>query len=330
MLRRAPRPRGSRALGAGTVIAATLLAASLVHPVSHAQPAQSAQPAQPVPDLRRARDLYQSAEAAMKDGRFEDATRDYSAAYESSKDPALLWKIGHANEKAGKCDVALLYYGRYLRDGHPSEKFITMTQERIVACGGTTPAEPSPGAGSPSAAPTSTDSGSGSGSAAGAGSDASSAVGGTVGGTAGSTPGSTIGGAEAPAGTSSGSAALALTPNGSQKAAWLLTGGTIALITLGGVLAYAANSSENDVRDLYVGFAGQPATFDTRTRQRYDDLVDEGHRYQHLSWASFGLAGATAAGAAVLFLLGHRDEAPQHARITPVVTTSSAGLAVTF
>jgi hypothetical protein len=132
MPRRAPRPRDSRALGAGTAFAATLLAAALVHPVSHAQPAQ---PAQPAPDLGRARDRYQSAEAAMKDGRFEDALRDYGAAYESSKDPALLWKIGHANEKAGKCDVALVYYARYLRDGHPSEKFITLTQERIAACG---------------------------------------------------------------------------------------------------------------------------------------------------------------------------------------------------
>jgi len=108
-----------------------------------------------------------------------------------------------------------------------------------------------------------------------------------------------------------------------------MTGGAIALVSLGGVLAYAAGSSENDVRDLYVGFAGQPPAFDAATRKRYGELIDEGHRYERLSWLSFGLAGATAVGAAVLFVLGGGDEdAPR--RVTPVVMTTGAGVAVRF
>jgi hypothetical protein len=145
---------------------------------------------------------------------------------------------------------------------------------------------------------------------------------------AGRDAGSQAGSAEAPAG--SGAAAPAQAPSNRHKVAWIMTGGAIALATLGGVLAYASSSSENDVRDLYVGFAGQPATFDAETRKRYGDLIDQGHRYQHLSWASFGLAGAAAAGAAVLFVIGGRTEAAQHARITPIVTTNSAGVAVRF
>src|SRR5262245_13563766 len=73
--------------------------------------------AQPSTDVARAKDLYRSGEAAMKDGRFDDAVRDYGAAYELSKDPALFFKIGRANHRAGRCEIALIYYARYLREG---------------------------------------------------------------------------------------------------------------------------------------------------------------------------------------------------------------------
>jgi hypothetical protein len=119
------------------------------------------------------------------------------------------------------------------------------------------------------------------------------------------------------------------TPNNRHKVAWVLSGSGVALVTLGGVLAYAARSSENDIRDLYLGFAGQPATFTAETQRRYHDLIDQGHRYQYLSWTSFGLAGAAGVGAAILFALG-RHEPAAHARVTPVVTTSTAGVALAF
>jgi hypothetical protein len=336
MLRGGLRPYGRRAPAAGTVVLTALLA-GMASPVGHAQPAPHA-------DLDRAKDLYASAEAAMKDGRYPDAVRDYGAAYELSKDPALFFKIAHANERAGKCDVALIYYARYLHDGRPAAQFITATRERIVACGGdpqdevTPPTPPSlppnpPGAGRGSSAPpASATPGAGTGSVAPA---AGSAAG------SGSATGDTTGSA---AGSASGSAAPLLSPaspaslpslRNQDKAAWLLAGSSIALITLGGVLAYASSSSENDIRDLYVGFAGQPATFDAETRKRYDDLIDEGHQYQHLSWAAFGLAGATAITAAVLFVVGRPGESTGSTgsgphRVTPVITTNSAGVAVRF
>src|SRR5258708_5601904 len=118
MARRDPRPRsrrGRRAPGLSVVALPAALAGSITGPVSHAQPA----PAPASDDIERARDRYVSAEAAMKDGRFDDAARDYGAAYELSKDPALFFKIGHALESAGKCETALIYYARYLRDGAP-------------------------------------------------------------------------------------------------------------------------------------------------------------------------------------------------------------------
>jgi hypothetical protein len=121
-----------------------------------------------------------------------------------------------------------------------------------------------------------------------------------------------------------------LVPTNRHQIAWVMTGGAIALTTLGGVLAYAASSAENDVRDLYVGFAGWPAVFDAETRVKYNDLIDRGRRFQHLSWASFGLASAAAVGAAVLFAIGGREDSARRARVTPIVTPSGAGVAVGF
>jgi hypothetical protein len=334
MATRHPRPHSARALGLGAVAMAALLAASLADPPSSAQPA---------PDLERAKELYRIAETAMKDGRFADAVRDYGASYELSKDPALFFKIGRANERAGKCDLALIYYARYLNDGKPTEPFVATTRERMRACGGdvrnvpgSAPAEPRPG-GAEGSAGAVVEPRPGGGDAPAEGSAAK-----PVGSAGSGAPGEGSGAARAePDGGSAGSAAGSgsseasakapvLIPTNRHKVAWVMTGGAIALAALGGVLAYAASSSENDVRDLYVGFGGQPATFSDETRKKYDDLVDQGHRFQHLSWASFGLAGAAAVGAAVLFVIGGRDESAQHARVTPIITPSGAGVSVGF
>ncbi len=316
--------------------------------------------AEPASDLERARELYRSAEAAMQDGRYDDAARDYGAAYELSSDPALFYKIGHANERAGKCDVALVYYARYLRDGQPTEQFTALTRERIAACGGdragsgsagsaaggtSTGASAAPGPGDASGPPSSASPGSATGATsssspanprpAGAPPDRPASAGGAAASTGGTSTEGNAPSPEHPAGAGpvagSGSATAALIPPTREKVAWLIGGGALALVTLGGVLAYAASSSENDVRDLYAGFAGQPPMFDAQTRKRYDDLVDQGRSYQHLSWAAFGLAGVAAAGVAVLFAIGRGDEpTPPAPTVTPAVGPRGAGVSVRF
>jgi tetratricopeptide (TPR) repeat protein len=314
-----------RALGAAAVVAAAVLAGAVASPVGRAQPAPAAPDRSP--DLERALELYRAAETAMADGRFDEAARDYGAAYELSRDAALLFKIGRANERAGRCDVALGYYERYLRDGKPAEPFVATTRERIRACGGdagdaaggAVTTEPRPG-GDP-----------GSAAAPGAGGSAAAPDGASAGSGSATAPDAAPTGSAA--GASTGSAAPPppiLVPTNRHKIAWVMTGAAAGLAALGSVLAYAANSSENDLRDLYVGFAGQPATFSVETRVKYDNLVDQGRRFQHLSWVAFGFAGAAAVGAAVLFVVGGRDDSAQRARITPIVTPSSAGVAVGF
>src|SRR5215475_3899732 len=133
MARRNPPPRPPRVVRLGAAAAVALGAAVVALGGALGPPIARAEPA---PDLARARELYRSAEAAMQDGRYDDAARDYGAAYELSADPALLYKLGHAYERAGKCDVALVYYARYLREGKPTEQFTALTRERIAACGG--------------------------------------------------------------------------------------------------------------------------------------------------------------------------------------------------
>ena len=245
----------------------------------------------------------------MADGRYTDALRDYGAAYELTKDPVLFFKIGSANEKAGKCETAVVYFRRYLREAHPAENFVTLTKQRITACGGdandTGPAD----AGSGSA-------GSGSGSAAvgsagsGGGSDAGA--------------GSAIVSTGSGSGSGSGSAAEPIKAR--HRVAWLLVGGSLTAITIGAVLAYSASAAEKDVDDIYIGFNGQPPVYDAKTEARYHELLDQGHRYEHLSWVSFGIAGALGAAAAVRFYFDSKSESLQ---IAPQIAPGTAGVQAT-
>jgi hypothetical protein len=119
------------------------------------------------------------------------------------------------------------------------------------------------------------------------------------------------------------SAAPASAPGvGRHRGPWLLIGGSLALVTAGAVLAYSADAAERDVEDLYVGLNGTPPPFNSTTRRLYDDAIAEGHRYQTLSIASFGLAGALAAAAAIWFALDRNEQLT----VTPAVAPGAAGL----
>ncbi len=256
------------------------------------------------PDLARAKDLYLAAETAITDGRYLDAVRDFGATYDITHDPILFYKIASAYEKAGQCDVALIYYGRYVKEARPTDSYLAMTKARVRACGGddrivVSPAppmtrpSPAPAAGEPAPvelAPVDP---------------------------APVTPSAPV---VAPG-------AKTVTMSNRDRGAWLLVASSIGFVTIGSVLAYSANSAESDISDLYQGFTGTPASFDDKTRATYDDLVAEGRRYERLSWVSFGLAGASALGAIILFKTGDRE---QPVTMTPTVTPSSAGVRATL
>jgi hypothetical protein len=89
------------------------------------------------------------------------------------------------------------------------------------------------------------------------------------------------------------------------------------------VLAYSASSSESDIRDLYAGVDNMPVTYNATTAQRYHDLVDEGHRYEYFSWASFGIAAAFSAAAAIFFV---RDYNARRFTVAPTAAPGGAGV----
>jgi hypothetical protein len=115
-----------------------ILCAALV--MAALSPVGSAGLARAQPDMTEASSLYRSAEQAMADKRYDDAARDYGAAYEISKDAILFFKIASALDKGGKCPVAVTYYRRYLREGKPSADHQKLTTERIAACEASKPA----------------------------------------------------------------------------------------------------------------------------------------------------------------------------------------------
>ncbi len=276
--------------------------------------------AQPAPDLARAKDLYLSAEKAMTDGRFADAIRDYGATFEITHDAILFYKIASAHQKAGKCDVALIYYGRYVKEARPTDRYLELTKARVRECGGDVRAMPQSGTPIPDAGSATPASGSGS-------ADAGSAVGSAAPGPGSADPGPGSGdGSATVTGVGSGSAAPAPVL-GRHRAAWLLVTTGIAFVTIGSVLAYSANSAESDITDLYVGFTGTPSDFDDKTRATYDDLVAEGRRFERLSWLSFGLTGATAIGAIVLFKTGSGEKPVV---VTPTASPEGAGVRATL
>lgn len=248
---------------------------------SFAQPAPAPEPpASPPaePDFAKATELYNAATQAMNESRFDEAARDFLAAYEITKDPVLFFKIGTAYEKAGKCSAALGYYDRYLADAKPAENFATLTRERIDACKAAVapkPTEPAPDAQKPEVAPP-------------------------------------------PANEP---------PSQNKDRAWLFVGGALAFATAGAVLAYSTESAEQDIKDLYVSNNGKPPEFDAETKERYDDLVAEGERYQVLAWTSFGLAAGCAIGATIFFL---RDRNAADISVTPVVTPKETGVSATL
>ncbi len=119
-----------------------ILCAALVLAAAASAVPAGAQPSSP--DLAEAASLYRSAEQAMADKRYDDAARDYGAAYEISKDAILFFKIASALDKGGKCPVAITYYRRYLREGKPSAEHQKLTGERIAACESKASASPPP------------------------------------------------------------------------------------------------------------------------------------------------------------------------------------------
>jgi hypothetical protein len=260
----------------------------------------AAQPADK-PDFNRAAELYKQAESEMSVGQYADAARDYAIAFDITKDPVLFFKIASANDKAGRCDLALTYYRRYLKEGKPNAEFEKLTTERIGACEKIT---------------------AGTGTGTGTGTSSGTVTEGTGSGTG--AAGKTGTGTGSGSGSGSGSGTGTGTPDDSTAQ---LTGEKPSLTAEkpSRKRSAASEASEKDIQDLYdIRVGGRPAEWTPDLQQRYDDLIDQGDRYEKLSWVAFGVAGAAIAGAVVLFVVSSGDSGSEQPPVSLSVTGSGA------
>jgi len=295
--------------------------------------------AQQQPDYARARQAYKKAEAAFAKGEYAIAAREFGVAYEITKDPVLFYKIAEAQEKSGDCDTAVVYYGRYLREAKPDAEYKKLTQAALKRCGaGATTAKPDTGSGSTS----------GAGSGTGAGADTGTGAGSSDTGAGADTgAGSSDTGAGADTGTGGGASfdGGGGTPpphvddDGSRwkrTAAWVSVGLTVGLATTGAVLGLSASSRQEDLQNLidFRSVEGNPTTFDGSIKDKYENLVDEGKKFDTLSKVAFAAAGGTAILATVFFILDAGDTpkdeqtAMRGHHVTPIVGAGQVGLGV--
>src|SRR5262245_62111772 len=62
-----------------------------------------------------AREHYQKGTAFYDLGRYQDAIREFEAAYELKNDPALLYNLAQSHRLAGNAEQALHFYRTYLK-----------------------------------------------------------------------------------------------------------------------------------------------------------------------------------------------------------------------
>ena len=274
-------------------------------------------------DKEKAKQHFISAQKAMDQQDYAFAAQQFAIAYEYTKDPVLFYRIAKANHLAGDCQTAMVYYKRYLKEANPDEEFSQLTNDLIGECKQALGITTGTGDGT---------TGTGDGTT------------GTGDGTTGTGDGTTGTGADLmlpdddDAPTPDPVKPPSFTddkPSWKRTAAWVSVGATVAAVTTGAVLGLSASSREEDIDNLisFRDAMGNPASFDGNTKQRYEELIDEGDRLNTLSMVAFGVAGAAGAAAILFFVLdstssggGERSAASGY-NVTPVVT-ANGGLGV--
>jgi hypothetical protein len=249
------------------------------------------------PDYEAAREAYMTAEKAFAKGEFDVAAREFGIAYDITKDPVLFYRIALSYEKAGDCDTAVVYFGRYLKEGKPGDAERKLAEKSVARC---TSSGDNTGTGDTGNTGTG-DTGTGD---TGAGDTGNTGTGDTGAGDTGDTG----------AGDTGDTGAGGITtpppfeddkPTWKRTAAWVSVGATVAFVTTGAVLGLSASSRQEDIDNL-IDFRDQdmmPQAFEGTIQEKYDDLVDEGKQLDMLSKVAFGLAGAAAISATVFFVL---------------------------
>ena len=252
----------------------------------------------------QAKEHYQNATKAEKDGRFDDALVELQAALDVTKDPKLFFQLGRVHELSNHLDEAVIAYRRFLNEAKPSPGKAAEVEATIArleaqrAAATPTPAELPPPA---EAATTETPA-------------------------AEATPDSLD---KLEADDDSGSSGPWM-----RTAGWVSVGAAAVLLTTGGLLAASASAREDDLNRLSTfrdPQTGQPSVYTGQVREQYEDAHSEGDSFKTYALITFIGAGVATAAAVTFFVLDARhEEAPHHtsqeARLIPAAGPQGGGL----
>lgn len=80
-----------------------------------------------------AKEHFERAGAAHKDGRYDDALTELNIAYSLDPNPAYLYSIGQVKVMKGECGEAIVFYQRFI-ESKPSAEAQAKAQEAIDTC----------------------------------------------------------------------------------------------------------------------------------------------------------------------------------------------------
>lgn len=251
----------------------------------------------------QAKEHYQNATKAEKDGRFDDALVELQAAFDVTKDPKLFFQLGRVHELANHLDEAVIAYRRFLNEAKPSAGKAAEVEATIARL----EAQRAAATPTPAELPTPTE-----------------------------VPVSETPPAEA---TPDSLDKLEAEDEGGSSGPWMRTAGWVSvgaaavLLTTGGLLAASASAREDDISRLS-SFrdpqTGQPSVYTGQVREQYEDAQSEGDSFKTYAMFTFIGAGVAAAAAVTFFVLDARQPEPHHAaqeaRLIPAAGPNSGGL----
>ncbi len=88
-------------------------------------------PAPSKEQLEAAKKAFGEGKALYDEGKFPEAVEKFKESYRLSRNPLLLYNIGHTLDQAGQKDTALFYYRKFLADAPPSAAQKKDVQKRV-------------------------------------------------------------------------------------------------------------------------------------------------------------------------------------------------------
>ncbi|HEY5925988.1 MAG TPA: hypothetical protein VIV11_30085 [Kofleriaceae bacterium] len=88
-------------------------------------------PAPSKEQLEAAKKAFGEGKALYDEGKFPDAVEKFKESYRLSRNPLLLYNIGHTLDQAGQKDKALFYYRKFLADAPPNAQQRKDVQKRV-------------------------------------------------------------------------------------------------------------------------------------------------------------------------------------------------------